>query len=305
MVESVHLNQAVDAYPKMHELLCTLIKQSALEVLLEKDSWKKDGQLLAIKLVQHLNSLYQIAHITELEYPQLKIEFVDFSAVNVLTRAVVETFIVYAYIYKPDDLALARYRHNTWELGGLIDRQFAQASDLSQQEKLSQEKQRIDVLSAAIRESPFFDKSGKRLLKGEWRGGRSWEALGVDAGLHPRWIKHVYSHLSGHAHTSYISTLQIGQAPLVDQKWLADISLSIGLEIMAHFAAIFLKNGKAAARYITENEGAQRLINFWKFTVDDFDNVYGSFAPKVMRPMPVLKERFSSYVSDGTLFWKQ
>lgn len=283
--DNPHLAYAKDAYPKMHELICTLIQRSALETLLDEESWKKDSQVLGIKLAQHLHTLNSVAQVTTLNHPQLDIRFVDFSSVNTLVRAVIETFIVYAYIYKCEDRDLSIFRHNTWELAGLSDRQGMKPVVQEHHEQLNREKQRIDELTAAIRTSRHVGKNEKRLLRGDWRAGKSWTALGVEAGLHPRWLEHIYNHLSGHAHTSYLSVLQLGQAPLADQRWMADICLSIGLEIMAHFAAIFARNRRAAARYLAENEDGQQLVKFWQLTFDDYEKVYAppGFHPPIWR----------------------
>jgi len=279
-MSAYHPKMPIEAYPKIHELLCTLIKSSQLDLLLESQSWKRDGTFLAIKLAQHLHSAKRLADATKLGYQDLPITFVDFSSVHILVRAAVETFILYAYIYGGDDESLSIFRHNTWEFGGMAYRQKLIPGDQEAHHQLMQEKQRMDELEKTIRSSPHLPSIGKNINslfnKGEWRTDRGWPRLGCEAGLHARWIEHVYNHLSGHAHTSYVSILQLAQAQptMEDQQWLADVSLSIGLEVMAHFADLYASKQPGAKQYLSEHIEAHNLLKFWKFTADDYENMY-------------------------------
>lgn len=303
------MKRALEEYPKMHSLLCTLIKSCQLEVLFETEKWKQDGTLLAIKLAQHLHSAKRLADATEVATPDLAITFVDFPSVNVLVRAALETFIIYAYIYKGDDASLSLFRHNTWELGGMADRQKLFPGDHVASEQLGHEKKIIIELEESIRRSAHFASVEKdavnRIFKGDWRAGRSWNKLGTDAGLHERWVSHVYNHTSSHAHTGYISMLQIAQAQgsMVDQQSLANASLSMGLEIMAHFATLYASRQKNAAKYLAEHEDARQLLDFWKFSIEDYDKIYKpvSTAP----PLPILDAGALSTLEGQTLRWIQ
>lgn len=301
------IKRALEEYPKMHALLCTLIKSSQLEIFFETEKWKQDGTLLAIKLAQHLHSAKRLADAAVLEDSDLAITFVDFPSVNILVRAALETFIIYAYIYKGEDESLSIFRHHTWEYGGMSDRQKLLPGDQFARDQLDHEKQIMVELETAIKGSPHFPfiEKQKMLLRGLWRTDRSWAELGIEAGLHERWVSHVYNHTSGHAHTGYVSMLQIAQAQgsMVDQQSLANASLSIGLEIMAHFATLYASKQKNAAQYLAEHEDARQLLAFWKFTIDDYDRIYKP-AP-LMTPLPILNTGVSPKLDGKTLRWKQ
>jgi hypothetical protein len=297
-----------------------MIERSSLEVLIDEHGWKKDSQLLAIKLAQHLHTLHGTTAMAALNHERLNINFVDFCSVSILVRAALETFIVYAYIYGVDDASLAEFRHHTWEMAGLLDRQGMAPNDQANIEQLRTERERIDELAQMIEKSPHiqaFGKDAKRLYKGEWRAGKSWQSLGIDAGLDEKWIKQVYTHLSNHAHTSYLSILQISQASPSheDQQWLADVSISMGLEIMAHFAAMFATKRRGAAAYLKENAEANRLIKFWRLTADDYRKarnvMFENRAYTDWKLNEASRTRTASYsvesasIVDSTLKWTQ
>ncbi len=52
--------------------------------------------------------------------------------------------------------ALSEFRHKTWHLGGLADRQQFHTSTVEHRAVLTSEKQRIDQLKAEIESSPHI-----------------------------------------------------------------------------------------------------------------------------------------------------
>ena len=52
-----------------------------------------------------------------------KVFFVDHASVKVIARAALETYLVFFYLYGNSDRSLSEFRHKTWRLGGLADRQ--------------------------------------------------------------------------------------------------------------------------------------------------------------------------------------
>jgi hypothetical protein len=75
-------------------------------------------------------------------------------------------------------------------------------------------------------------------------------------------VGHVYNQLSGHAHTSFLSVLQLDQATSETQQWMCDVCISMGLEIMAHFIAIYATCYHSVAKYLDEHQESRRLLEF-------------------------------------------
>ncbi|HEY0661423.1 MAG TPA: hypothetical protein VGD21_08920, partial [Lysobacter sp.] len=104
----------------------------------------------------------------------------------------------------------------------------------------------------------------RELLKGKWRAGMSWTAMGVEAGFHPVFIDELYSYLCGYAHASWLSVVQLRDAgTLAQQAGMVERSMSSVLVLMAffvhHYVALF---PEAASVLAAQPEGA-RLAERW------------------------------------------
>jgi hypothetical protein len=203
-------------YPVLLNLFVRLIPSQDGKKIAPADEWQNDAQVLAIKLFQHLVCMQRTAAITKIDvvgFPTMS--FIDHASAKVVTRAAFETYLVFFYLYGSlsRDPSLCEFRHKTWKLGGLTDRQKIYTKVDAYLAKLTVERAQIDALILELKASPhlasYSDKQRKGLLEGHWRTGKSWQDLGKGAGFHPRYFSDIYTHLCGYSHSSYISALQV------------------------------------------------------------------------------------------------
>ncbi|UUZ62070.1 hypothetical protein LP417_17325 [Polaromonas sp. P1-6] len=183
------------------------------------------------------------------------------------------------YLYGDADRALSEFRHKTWHLGGLVDRQQFHTSTDEHREILVREKQAIDRLKSEIEAEPQFQtytpKQRAKLLEGDWRVGNGWSDLGVQAGFHEKYFKNIYGYLCGYSHSSYLSALQVGQAQSIEkQQMLTKSILGIGVVIMAHFAFSYTDAFNSAGEVLSANAEAKRIAEKWRFGPEDMAAIY-------------------------------
>lgn len=261
-------------------LFIRLVEAQAGKTIAYKQSWLNDAQVLAVKLFRHLVSMRMVASDTRLDFDSGKsLDFIDHASVKVLGRAALETYLVFYYIYGDNDQSVREFRHMTWHLGGLSDRQKFSVSSEEGRSVQASEKLTIEQLRSSIAKSPHFqaysDKQRKKLLLGDWRVNISWVELGTRAGFHQKYFSNVYSYLCGYSHSSYMSALQVSQAQSkADQEMLAGAILSVGLVIMAHFAFAYSRLFPAAQAALTADTHAQKTAEMWRFGPDDMSAFY-------------------------------
>ncbi len=152
--------------------------------------------------------LYQLTII-----PDLNISFYDFASLNVLGRASLETFLVFDYLYiQTENSEEQDFRFKSWWRGGLMKRQSYDAKETEDVEKLKQEKEEIEKLTRVLIETDIYKRMSrndrKKFMRGEWRFS-GWAAIAKGAGFSNFYSKHIYSFLSGYAHTDSQSLIQL------------------------------------------------------------------------------------------------
>lgn len=231
----------IDDFKILLDLFMRLVDSKAGNPIPAGHKWQNDAQILSLKLFRHLVSMKVILEgvtISKDEKPHSY--FIDHSSAKVLARASLETYLVFSYIYSGTPQTTAIFRHRTWNLAGLLDRQrFHPLSDEAKQ-KLQEEKQRIELLKNQIAGDPEFacheKKEQKKLLEGDWRAGKSWNRLAESAGFNRNYISQVYSFFCSYSHSSYLSVLQVGQAETIEeQSMLASTSIDVSNSVLGHF----------------------------------------------------------------------
>lgn len=267
-------------YSELLDLFIRLVESQAGREIETNGVWLNDAQVLATKLFGHLVSMQILADGATLKTADgISVFFVDHGSVKVVARAALETYLVFFYLYGSEDRSLCQFRHATWKLGGLSDRQMFHVSIQHDHEVLTQEKITITQLQAELLASPWIkkytDKQQKKLLAGEWRIGKSWADLGTDAGLHPKYFENIYSYLCGYSHSSYLSALQVGQAKTIeDQQSLTSAILGIGVVLMAHFAFSYSEVFSDSKAILSDNPASVSIAEKWKLSVDDMTMFY-------------------------------
>jgi hypothetical protein len=268
------------AYATLLDFFMQLVESQAGRRIEPGDGWLNDAQVLATKLFRHLVSMQTIASGATVERGGTPAAFfVDHASVKVVARAAFETYLVFFYLYGDPDRSLSEFRHKTWRLGGLIDRQRFHASMEEHREIQAREQQEIEGLRAEIGSSQHFlrcsERQRRKLMEGDWRTGNGWAGLGVNAGFHEAYFRDVYGYLCGYSHSSYLSALQVRQAQSIDdQQKLTQAILGIGVVLMAHFTFSYSRLFDAAVAVLAANPNAVRIAEQWRFGPEEMAHIY-------------------------------
>lgn len=268
-------------YSTLMELFYQLVESQNGRDIEAGQEWRNDAQVLAVKQFRHLASMQSLAGGTTLRTPDdQEIPFVDHASVHVLARAALETYLVFFYIFGMSDYSLSHFRHKIWQLGGLMDRQQYIAFSKEAREVCALERSIIGRLKSEVKKSAHFLKFSRRqrrqLLAGNWRVGSGWRDLGIQAGFHEAYFRNIFNYLCGYSHSSYASTLQVGQAQkLEDQVMLTESTIGIGVVIMAHFSFTYPCVFADADAVLNSNPAGRALAELWRFGHEDMIHVYG------------------------------
>ena len=268
-------------YNTLLRLFCQLVDSQIGKRPEPGQTWLKDAEVLAVKLYHHLFSMRTLANGEITGDPiTSRIRFIDHASVKVVTRAAFETYLVFFYIYGNSDPKLCEFRHKTWSLGGLMDRQKFHVYTEDGHKVLAREANNIKEIRVDIKASPEFQnftpKQRKELLKGNWRIGNSWTDIGVNAGFNKKYFDNIYGYLCGYSHSSYLSILQVDQALTIDEQWTLTLPfLEVGAVLMAHFAFSYSNLFSDAKAVLLANPEALNIAKKWQFGSEDMATLYG------------------------------
>lgn len=263
------------------ELFAEMIESQRLEILSSEEAWSNHAQILAEKLFKQACSVNVLLNPTLLDLQSgERIEFIDHSSATILARACLETFIVFHWIFQGQDPALRKFRHGVWRLGGLTDRLKLHPVTDQGREIIKVTRLQVTQQIAEIEASPYLGEYKpeqiKRLLKGDWRIGWSWTDEAVRASFNRNYFQNVYSHLCGYAHSSYISSTQMGKAQSLElQGMLGSMALQTCVHVVAKavsFYADLFPRGRAALEAAPEE--ARKVASAWRFTGSDMEHLY-------------------------------
>lgn len=192
-----------------------------------KDLSVSDGERLlaayglAFKFFCHALTVFYLSRGTNQELPSLKWHYVDFASVDVLTRATLEAFLVFHYVFYASATAEEKdYRYWAYRAEGMDDKLSIIAFTEKQRERLTAVRKERDKLYDKLKSNTIFQrlnrKRQKEIFKGRsmWRwkpGGKgkvSWRDIAIEAGFSKALARHIYSHLSASAHSSSIGVYQ-------------------------------------------------------------------------------------------------
>lgn len=269
--------QPLQVFGGLLDLVVEMVDSPVGAPIVPGEEWKADRQGLARKFVLHLSTMQAIQRGSSLTVAGRSTPVVDHGSIQVLARATLETFIVFAQVFGGPDMEVSRFRHMTWKLGGLHDRQALHPLSAETAAIQASEKAAIDQLAQQVKAHPAFDTlskgAQKAILKGDWKTGRSWQLLAAEAGLSGAYFKQVYGHVFSYSHSSYASALQVGLAlDLQDQAKLGAAMFGVMCLCMAHFATIYGQLFPSAQAVLERvNSTAYRL---WNIEAAQLDALY-------------------------------
>jgi len=234
-----------------------------------RDNRLLEAEALATKFFFHSASTLYLSRGTNIkDFPSSEIGFFDPASIHVLTRAALETFLTFHYLFiAPKSSEEQDFRYWAWQLGGLCERQKYRVSKSENRKKQKDEKQLIDKLRKNLESNKIFKTLGKRqqskILKGKWRI-ESWRIIALDAGFDELHASLFYSYLCGYAHSGSLSILQIRQATTKEtQRNLFQASMEVIMIAMANMIFSYCKlflNGK---KVLERNSRATKLAQIW------------------------------------------
>lgn len=268
-------------YAQLLELLASMVDAQAGRVIPTGQAWQNDRQTLAKKLAYHLTTVQAIRAGSLLRIGDRVAPFVDHGSITVLARAALENFIVFAYVFGSPDMETCRFRHMTWQLGGLMDRQRRIAITDAGKLTMAVEKPQVAAQLSEVVQHDLFKAMTKGQQKaivkrGDWATGRGWSELAVEAGLNERYFRNIYDYLCDYSHSSYAAALQVGQAQTMEvQAEMSRAMLGVMNLSMARFIDIYAGLFDSA-RELLERSPARLIAQKWNFHPDRFDEIYQS-----------------------------
>lgn len=268
-------------FDALSELMVRMIQAQTTLAMGHGDEWMNDAQILATKLFKQLCSARVLLNTSEfVTHDGQRFPFIDHSSVTILSRASIETYIVIHWIFQSEDLALRKFRHTAWKLGGLMDRLDLHPSTDKARAKIAETNTQASELLTQIDGSPYLKqytpKQARKLLKGDWRVDWSWTEEAVRAGFNKKYFENVYGHFCGYAHSSYISSMQIGQAQELDQQYvLGEASLQAGVHVMSKLIQLYSELFPTAKEVFESAPMAVRNVaRYWNFGAAEMDYLY-------------------------------
>ena len=239
------------------------------------EPWYSLSHALALKFFRHLSTVQHLC------VPKIDATtgdtVVDHSSIISVSRAAYETFLIFSHIFGPEDKQLRRLRFALWNRAGLMERaKYTDPRTAEQEAQLNEEQTTIRELSkeidgSTLAKTQYSPDELKRMNKGDWSGVNKIRDLAKQAGLNEEYFQNIYRHSSGHAHTNYISALQVTQArDLGTQLSLATPALGNCLTLLSYFILIFCKMSAKATNSLEKNEKAKIVIERWNIQPEDW-----------------------------------
>ncbi|RDI51405.1 DUF5677 domain-containing protein [Flavobacterium glaciei] len=268
------LNQIIKAYTEVIEAIYNDIpKLKEGEVFIET---------LSVKILITTKSIIELAkgYTLETERKISPIQFLDFSSINILTRAIIESFLTMEYLFYNNLSDEEKYfRFLIWRISGYKSRQnfFAEKDkDLIRneiQEKLDTEINEINELLREAKKSKYFKGLDKNhLFKLDKYGVprlESWNTLLNNSILKNEMFLIPYKLYSNYAHSEFISLIQLNGSDTLhknsnDNKMHLKNALRI-INMINCVSIIELKNKFECTLKTFNNleESTKEKIEFW------------------------------------------
>lgn len=226
-----------------------------------------DAEGLAIKCFSHACSLLYLLRGTNV--PDVGAAFFDPGSINVLGRAMLESFLVFYYLFvDPETTEEGTFRYHSWLYKDLLERQKFPAKSTVGKEILKKEKTVISALRSKIEGSSSYakltPKQRQSLIEGrEWRF-KGWKRIAVSAGLSEVHSEAFYTYLCSYAHAGSLSVLQIRQCETAaHQQGLVGATMGLAMICIAYMTKAYCTYFPKSRSVLEKNEHHQTTIQMW------------------------------------------
>lgn len=233
-------------YELVHSQLIVLINHfiivanSIKGLTMQSDIPLRFAEPLAKKTISHIISAISLFEGTKFNLSdKTYIQTVDFSSIAVLTRAALETYLTFNYVFtSPKEKKDKEFRFYCWDLAGITEREeFPTYDDESEKTKKNEQVHKKQIMNK-LENNLYFQNLTNRergiLEKGNWRLGKSWKDLALNAEFNENFFKYLYSYLCSYSHSGRLSILQIEQLKeFAKEKEFARINHTINFMIVA------------------------------------------------------------------------
>ena len=206
------------------------------------NGWMTYAEGLGKKLLGHLTAVYSLYRGTNIIlHNKAEIKFIDFSSICILSRAALETYLTFYFIFCDSKNQSEReFRYLVWDLAGYIERQGFLVELKESRRIKEKELNELNEVKKKIRSHQYFnslsDSLKNRVLNGDWKMGNKIPDVAEKAGFSKEYIGTLYSYLCGHSHTSRASAMQVYQAEDFQmQKELAVSEVGIATILISCF----------------------------------------------------------------------
>jgi hypothetical protein len=182
---------------------------------------------------------------------------------NVVSRAALESYLVFHYIFiEAPTEEERRFRYSCWVLSDLMEKQKYPVKSPQGKKILEEDKAAISSLKSRLAGSPAFahlsDKQKKGLLeRGVWRF-KGWTDIGISAGLSE--VHEIITPLFL-CHAGNLSVLQLRQADTdIQQKSLSAATMTLIMITMAYFIRDYGAIFSNCLKFVSDHED---VIKMW------------------------------------------
>lgn len=233
--------------------------------------WQHPIETLYFKFSLHISSIVKLLNKTSVSFNDNRLDILDISSINILTRAIIENYLMIYYLYFDNvDESRKEFRFLIYAIDGLSRRQKnLVAFDDESSNQLSNENKELLNLKNKLKNNSYFQfleiKQQERYLKG-CATEKNLTTLLELIDLNPELYQNIWKLQSNYAHSEFISVLQI-RTYVKRPEELVNSSFVMA-ELTAMIASIsidHLKNNFDAARLIfdeLEEEKKSYLIFF-------------------------------------------
>lgn len=184
----------------------------------------KFAEVIGKKVFSHVSSAKKLFENNRVDLNDgTYVEFVDYSSIAVLTRASLEAYLTFNFIFiNTSNMEQSIFRYHCWDLAGYLERQNYQALSKESRDKKKREGQfiieKMEILKGFDEYNRLSSKQKAQISKGYWKLGASWSDLAQGAKFNKEYFIDIYSFLCSYAHTGRLSALQIMQATELDTQ---------------------------------------------------------------------------------------